>query len=267
MTISLKLAIFMLILLVLVIGGVIWWLWHDVRQLRRTIRDIQQRFRRGHEQQQVFLGQLSHELRTPLTALIAHTAIARNHATSEPVRQASLATLETEAQRMARLVRDLLELHRLETSIEMPLIPINVALLAEEAVISLMTLAEQQHVTLDLETPDRICYALGNPDRIKQVWLNLLTNAIRYAGADATVTAQIEHSTTGIVCSVIDNGVGIAPELLPRIGQRLVRGKHGEGNGLGLALVSEILARHNTPLQIESSASGTLVWWVLQFGD
>lgn len=132
MILDLQTVLFGLIVTVLAVGAAGWWLGsrrtvspHDDATLRQLAR-----------QHHAFIGQLSHELRTPLTALLAHAALARSPLSSTAVREASLATLKHEASRMARLVRDLLELHRLEMNADLPLIATNAVVIAEEVLAS-----------------------------------------------------------------------------------------------------------------------------------
>jgi two-component system phosphate regulon sensor histidine kinase PhoR len=219
--------------------------------------------------QQAFIGQLAHELRTPLTALIAHTEIARNPRTSNPVRQTSLETIQRETQRMAHLVRDLLELYRLETAADLPLQPTNPVLVAETAIAQVILRAEEQGMDLLFDADQTLPLVLAHPDRLAQVFANLLDNAIKYGRAGDTITVRINMHPEGVSCVVQDSGPGIPAEELPRVTEQLYRVRTDvEGSGMGLALVSEILRRHHAALLIESNtageASGTTCRWVLR---
>lgn len=221
-------------------------------------------------QQQAFIGQLAHELRTPLTALVAHTEIARNPQTAEAVRRSSLETIQRETQRMARLVRDLLELHRLETTDDLPLQPTNVVLVAEEAVAQTILRVEERGLGLTFDADVALPLVLAQPDRLKQAFLNLLDNAVKYCRPGDTIAVRLEARPEGVRCVVQDTGPGIAAADLPHVAERLYRGRtEVEGSGIGLALVSEILRRHHASLSIESTtegpASGTTVSWTLLY--
>lgn len=218
-------------------------------------------------QQQAFVGALSHELRTPLTAVIAHLELARAPASPPALREASLATAQAESQRMARLVRDMLELHRLELSADLPLEPANLALLAEAAISQLFPRAEAAQVALSLEVTGVLPAVLAHPDRMRQVFLNLLDNAIRYARSGDSVTVSLHAEAGGVRCRVADTGPGISAADLPHVCEPLYRARADvDGSGLGLALVREILLRHRTALEIASTTgegSGTTCAWVL----
>lgn len=220
-------------------------------------------------QQQAFIGQLSHELRTPLTGLIAHTEILRNPQTTEAIRHSSVETIQRESQRIARLVRDLLELHRLETTNDLLLQPTNLVLVAEEAIASLILRAEGLGLHISFVADGRLPPVLTQPDRLKQVFVNLLDNALTYCRPGDTITVRLEGQPDGVVCVVEDNGPGIAATDLPHVTERLYRGRTDvAGNGMGLALASEILRQHQTVLTIESTTEGTVTGtrcsWMLQ---
>jgi signal transduction histidine kinase len=227
----------------------------------------QQRF---IQQQQAFVGHLSHELRTPLTALLAHTDIARNPRTPEAVRLASMETIQRETQRMSRLVRDLLELYRLEVAVDFPLLATDLAIIAEEAIAQVIVRAEEAGVSLTFEANTPLPHVLAHPDRLKQVFLNLLDNAIKYCRRDDSIFVHLRADAEGVCCIVRDTGPGIPAEHLPHIAERLYRGQTDiEGSGLGLALASEILRRHNATLRIQSVAvgaeTGTEISWMLPY--
>lgn len=264
----LKSLLFGSLLLLWLVASVGWWL--GQRGKRPIIHhSADPLLRQQIAQHRAFIGTLSHELRTPLTALLAHTAIVRNQQSEAPVRDHSLLTLEREAQRMARLVRDLLELHRLELSEELPLVPVNVALLAEEAIASIWVMADEAQIELQFEADPTHQRVLAHPDRLKQVWLNLLMNCLRYCRAGDLVIVRVLASEQGLRCSIEDSGPGIAAADLPHVTEPLYRGVlDNEGSGLGLSLVKQILARHHSSLQIESSTSpptGTHIWWILPY--
>lgn len=226
----------------------------------------QQRFVR---EQQAFVSQLSHELRAPLTALVAHSTIARDPNTPMPIAQASLATIQREAERMARLVRDLLELYRLETADDLPLQPTNLLLVAEESIASVVARVEERDLQLALEAHPHLPRVLAHPDRLKQVFVNLLDNAVKYCHPGDSIRVRLQEQPEGVLCEVQDSGAGIPSADLPHVVERLYRGRTDvEGSGIGLALVSEILHQHGTTLTItsvsEGERTGTTCAWVLQ---
>jgi two-component system phosphate regulon sensor histidine kinase PhoR len=219
-------------------------------------------------QHQAFIGQLSHELRTPLTSLIAHLDIARNSATSAALRAASLDSLHQETHRLARLVRDLLELHRLETTADFLLQPTDIVLLAEAVIAQMFPRIEERGFNLALESSASTPLIMGHADRLRQVFQNVLDNAIKYCRPGDTINIAFKLVPEGVQCAISDSGPGIPAADLQNVAKPLYRGRSDvAGNGIGLALVDEILRRHHSWLQITSTTdannSGTTCSWIL----
>jgi two-component system, OmpR family, phosphate regulon sensor histidine kinase PhoR len=245
-----------------------WWHYPLDQQTALLLLLDDSSYQRLLSRQQAFVGQLAHELRTPLTALIAHLEVARNPATSEHVRTRSLDTLQRESHRLARLVRDLLELQRLETTDDLTLHPTNLLLVVEDALAQVFPQAEQRGIDLTLDASTPLPLVLAHADRLKQVFLNLLDNAVKYGRAGDSITVRLNLSPDGLRCVVADSGPGIAGADLPHVRVPLYRSRTDvEGNGIGLALVDEIVRRHHATLTIESSTtpgqSGTVCSWTL----
>ncbi len=220
-------------------------------------------------QQQTFIGQLSHELRSPLTALIAHAEVLRQVPINDAVARSSVEMIQGESQRIARLVRDMLELYRLEISAELPLQPTDLVLLAEDAIATLILRAEELGLALTFTTEARLPKVLAHADRLHQVFVNVLNNAINYCRPNDTITVRLEAHPDGVRCVVADSGPGIVPTDLPHVTEPLYRGRTDiPGSGMGLTLASEILRQHYATLMIESvsagASTGTTCWWVLR---
>jgi signal transduction histidine kinase len=169
---------------------------------------------------------------------------------------------------MGRLINDMLELGRLEVSDELPLRSLNILPLVNEVILQSTPYAQQKDMTLSLDAEANLPYIQGNEDRLRQVFLNLVDNAVKYASANDQVVISLKSVTNGLKCSVCDSGPGIASENLPYITRRFYRAapESIEGSGLGLALVTEILRRHNSQLKIESPVqdlSGTCMHFIL----
>jgi two-component system phosphate regulon sensor histidine kinase PhoR len=172
--------------------------------------------------------------------------------------QQSLRLLKTETQRMSRLVHRMLELGRLETSAEIELGPIALLGVVERAVAQMTPEAEERQIALSLQADTPLPLVLGNADYLLQVFLNLLDNGCKYSRSGDRVEVSLQRSPDGVACAVCDTGPGIPAEHLPHVTRRFYRAdRRGvEGSGLGLALVKEILRRHQSRLEIESHAEG-----------
>jgi len=162
-----------------------------------------------------------------------------------------------EVERLARLVDDLLTFSRLETS-PSQMRPVKVRAIAEEAISALWEAAERAQVTLLLQAPPGLPRVLADPDRLQQVFINLLDNAIKYSSGGATATIRLYHEGNVVPVEVADTGPGIATDDLPHIFEPMFRGSTAAiraslGTGLGLTIVKTILEQHGTTISVESA--------------
>lgn len=201
---------------------------------------------------------LSHELRTPIGTILTHLEILLLPDVSEEIRQQSLHLLQTETRRMARLINQMLELGRLETSAEVERRPVDILALVEQAIARSAPQAEGREIDLSLQAKTPLPLVVGQEDRLLQVFLNLLDNGIKYSRPGDQVIVALGRVAEGVECVVRDTGPGIPAEHLPHVTRRFYRAvpRKIEGSGLGLALVEEILRRHQSCLEIESRAVG-----------
>ncbi|MGV8986230.1 MAG: sensor histidine kinase [Cypionkella sp.] len=211
-----------------------------------------------------FVANVSHELRTPLTAVLGFIETLRGAARDDAVaRDRFLIIMQTEAERMVRLVRDLLHLSKVEAQErQRPTDRHDIARLVLSAVHALRPLAEAASVRLDLSGLDHPMEIFADPDQITQVATNLVENAIKYGGPNKVVRVALsrEDSPRGpkIRLAVTDQGEGIEPFHLPRLAERFYRidghrSREKGGTGLGLAIVKHIAHRHRGRLVIESA--------------
>jgi two-component system phosphate regulon sensor histidine kinase PhoR len=213
-----------------------------------------------------FVANVSHELRTPLTVIVGFLeGLVEGEISSPPARQFTL--MYEQAQRMERLVKDLLTLSSLEGSNA----PAN-----EEAVdmaAMLATLIEEGRAlsagrqALTLEVSAGALYA--SQHELRSAFSNLISNAIRYTPAGGKVAVRWVVRDGKPVFEVADSGIGIAPEHISRLTERFYRVDRGRssatgGTGLGLAIVKHVLIRHQARLEIQSSlgkGSSFRVWF------
>lgn len=233
-----------------------WWICPLPALNLLVISDVS-RQHKADQAARAFLGNLSHELRTPLTAILTHLAVLRAADVPEPARQVSLDIIHQETSRMARLVPALLELSRLEIAEPLSLRPLDLALVAEDAIAQVILEAEARDILIELDIPSPLPRVLGDPDRLKQVFLNLLENAVKFGRAGDKIEVVLCAQPRGVRVTIRDTGPGIPAEHLPNVTQRFYRVRTDvAGSGLGLALAQEILRQHNTRLEIESRAIG-----------
>jgi signal transduction histidine kinase len=205
---------------------------------------------------QQLVGTIAHELRTPLTAIMGHVEILNSCRIDEvALWRRSLGFVAGETERLARVVEDLLSLSRLDR-VPPHIQPVNLRVAAEEAVSALFELAEKNNVSPILQAPTDIPRVLADPDRMRQVFLNLLDNAIKYA-SNNPLTVRLIPDTNVVTVEVNNIGPIIAPEDLPHIFKPFWRGKGTdiEGTGLGLAIVRTILEQHHTSIGVDSDTT------------
>jgi two-component system, OmpR family, phosphate regulon sensor histidine kinase PhoR len=209
-----------------------------------------------------FVANVSHELRTPLTALMGFIETLKHAAKDDPkAREMFLGIMEHEAGRMNRLVRDLLQLSRVEAEERVrPKDEVELRSLLDSVISSLSGLAEREGDRVEL-TGDAATVP-GDHDQLTQVFTNLIENALKYgkAGQVVRVTLTPEDTVRGpaVRVEVADEGEGIDPVHLPRLTERFYRvdshrSREMGGTGLGLAIVKHIVRRHRGWLRIESA--------------
>jgi two-component system phosphate regulon sensor histidine kinase PhoR len=230
-----------------------------------VLRD-ETRAKRAEQSRADFVANASHELRSPLSALIGFIETLRGAASEDAAaRDRFLGVMQTEAQRMTRLVEDLMSLTRVEINEHVP--PRHRVDLGEvlTAVTEALTVrAEQRQMTLVLEAPADLPQVIGETDQLAQVFHNLVDNAVKYARAGTEIrisASRVERlpgtQTAGVKVSVADRGDGIPAIHLPRLTERFYRADQGRsrrlgGTGLGLAIVKHIVNRHRGRLNIDS---------------
>lgn len=214
--------------------------------------------RQAEEASRLLLSSLAHELHTPLGTILTHVEVLRLPNLTEEQAGQSLHLLREETRRLTRLVDQMLELGRLETTVELERRPVHLVPLVEEVMAQVQPRAEEKGMSLSLESDTPLPPVLGDPDRLRQVFLNLLDNAVTYCGPGDRVVVSLQKTSAGVACVVRDTGPGIPAEHLPHVTRRFYRAapQKVSGSGLGLALVAEILRRHESRVGIESWTEG-----------
>ncbi|MCR9125864.1 MAG: ATP-binding protein [Rhodobacteraceae bacterium] len=224
-----------------------------------------------------FVANVSHELRTPLTALMGFIETLRGPAREDPAaRDRFLTIMADEANRMNRLVGDLLSLNRVESQERVrPRDQIDLVAQIDSTLRSLRPLAEGAGVTLRFVAPETPVRIMGEADQIRQVFTNLVENAIKYGHQDGEVRVVLTEMArdpavraASARVQVIDNGPGIDPVHLPRLTERFYRADSHRsrqlgGTGLGLAIVKHIINRHRGRLRVESDLGQGSVFTVI----
>ncbi|HZD18628.1 MAG TPA: GAF domain-containing sensor histidine kinase, partial [Actinomycetota bacterium] len=216
------------------------------------------------------LGVVSHDLGNPLSAIrVATRVMARllENGTVEPA-LAHLEGVRLAALQMERLIRDLLEIRRIEAG-RLRLVPRmeSVRELAEEAVDALRPLAEESGIRLELEVePDAPASVRADADRLHQVFSNLIGNALKYTPGGGRITVKATGDSEEVVFAVRDTGPGIPAEALPHVFDRFwqARQQGSHGIGLGLAIAKGIVEAHGGRVGVDSEpGDGSRFWFAL----
>lgn len=224
-----------------------------------TLRDLSEQDRLARMRAD-FVANASHELRTPLASLKGFVETLQGAAKDDPAaRERFLKVMSEQAERMTRLIDDLLSLSRVEMREHLPpsaRVDLNETL--GHVMQSLQPLAERAVTTLKLTTLDGSAVVRGDRDELVQVFQNLVQNAIKYGRAEGHVDVRVTRLGKRLAVAVTDDGPGIAPEHLPRLTERFYRvsvaaSREKGGTGLGLAIVKHILNRHRGELTVSST--------------
>jgi signal transduction histidine kinase len=229
----------------------------------RALIPIQQAFQR----QQEFVADASHELRTPLTVLRSATDLMNAHRDEPLERNGELFDdVRAEIARMERLAQDLLTLARSDASgVELMTAPVEMADVAAEVVRRTTPLAQAEGLRLILDADSHPATVDADPDRLQQVLLILIDNAIKHTPRGGKVDVRVRRHGQVAQVEVADTGTGIAPEHLPRIFDRFYRADKARaraqgGTGLGLAIAKMLVEAHGGELQLTSTVGvGTQV--------
>lgn len=217
-----------------------------------------------------FVANASHELRTPLTSLIGFIETLRGPAHGDTeAQQRFLAIMAEQAERMQRIIGDLLSLSRIEmTEHQPPSDQVDIETLLRQVAGFMEPILRNGHARLVLDLPAALPAVPGDSGQLGQVFGNLIDNAVKYSALKhrrsgstievmARATPSADFPQPGILISVADNGPGIAREHLPRLTERFYRADKGRsravgGTGLGLAIVKHVVSRHRGRLVIDS---------------
>ena len=238
------------------LNDLVWQVYRTGLVLEREMADL----RRTESYRKEFLGNVSHELKTPIFAIRGFAETLRDGAVDDSrVSRSFLEKILRNSDRLTNLVQDLGEISRIESGeLTMTMAPFDLRALVTEIVESLESIARVKGVTLEASLPDALPAAVGDADRLRQVIVNLVDNAIKYNNEGGRVEVVARHVPGGrIKLSIVDNGIGLEPDEIPRITERFYRvdksrSRSQGGTGLGLAIVKHILAAHDSQLRIES---------------
>jgi two-component system phosphate regulon sensor histidine kinase PhoR len=241
---------------------------HDLTELKRIRR-----------MRADFVANASHEMKTPLASIIGLIETLQTSAKDDPqARKQFLAIMAEQADRMKRLIADLLSLSKIEAETNLPDEKTDIGRVLQESKRHCDWLAEQKKMQVKLDIDSSLPEVAGDEDQLVQVFINLITNSIKYGHAESEILVQAKISRKlpielndkfdkAICITIEDKSDGIPHEHIARLTERFYRVDSARtrklgGTGLGLAIVKHILNRHNGVLKIESVVGKGSKWSV-----
>jgi PAS domain S-box-containing protein len=221
----------------------------------RLYREAQEANRTKDE----FLATVSHELRTPLTAVLGWARILRSGGVDDATVRRALETIERNAHSQAQLVEDLLDVSRIITGkLRLDVRAVELVSVIELAIEAIRPAAEAKALRLQVVLDPLAGLISGDPDRLQQVFWNLLANAVKFTPRDGHVQVRLERVDSHVEITVSDSGLGIRPEFLPFVFERFRQAdgtttREYGGLGLGLAIVRHLVELHGGRVRASSA--------------
>ncbi|WP_347862598.1 ATP-binding protein [Salimicrobium sp. PL1-032A] len=220
---------------------------HDITELKRL-----------EQMRKDFVANVSHELRTPITSLKGFSETLLDGAIEDrEMTEQFLGIMLKESARLETLIHDLLELSKIEREgFRLAMNELNMTSLISDTVALVEDQARKKNIAITADLEEDVMYR-GDATRLRQVFLNLISNAITYTPEQGTVEIRLKEQADDITVDVIDTGIGIPEEEIPRIFERFyrvdkARSRNSGGTGLGLAIVKHIMEAHGGTIKVNS---------------
>lgn len=219
-------------------------------------------YKQREEQQINALHNITHDLKAPLTSIKSYVDLVKNMGSLSEKQEQFLDRIGQSVRFMSGLVSDILDIAWIDTAHPLTLEPVNIADLLRLSLQTLENHIQKRRMTLHLKIATDLPILQGDGQRLERVFVNLISNAIKYTPSGGQIEIEVSHDLGCIVISVKDNGIGIPAEHLPHIFKRFYRVPTGddktEGTGLGLSIVQSIVERHQGTIEVKSMpASGS----------
>jgi len=235
----------------------------ELGRLARTFNEMLSSLEEAYRLQQRFVADAAHELRAPLTAILGNLdLLSRASGMSTEERSEALEYADAEARRLSRIVSELLTLARADAGQRLEKRPVELDRVMLDALADMRTVAQGRRLEVENFEPTVV---QGDADRLKQLLVNLMDNALKYSPTDAPVTIELRNSSGEAILTVRDDGIGISADDLPHVFERFyradpARSRDPGGTGLGLAIARWIVEQHEGTISLESSTGlGTTV--------
>lgn len=242
----------------------------EIGDLCDTINFMAEEIGATEKMKNEFLSSVSHELRTPLTAIKGWSETLQTAPEDRELVSRGLAVIGKEAERLSGLVEELLDFSRMESGhIVLKRQRLDVLAELEEAVFLFRDRTTRAGLSLEYSGGEELLPVMGDPARLRQVFVNLLDNAVKYTPRGGCIRVEAAQLPGRVQVVISDTGVGIAPEELPRVRQKFYQTDPANpGSGIGLALVDEIVRLHGGRMEMDSEPGvGTAVTVLLPVAE
>jgi signal transduction histidine kinase len=243
----------------------------EINELSDTLTQAQTELERTDMYQKDLIANVSHDLRTPLTMIKSYAEMIRDLSGNNPEkRNKHLGVIIDETDRLNDLVNDMLNLSKMQShKIVLERKPFDISEAAASIMASYNILQDNEGYDIQFTNMTEPCIVDGDENKLKQVMINLVNNAVKYCGEDKVILVSLMRYGRKVRFSVTDHGQGIAPEELPHVWERYYKSsthhvRATEGSGLGLSIVKEILCLHKAEFDVESTVGrGSTFWFEL----
>ncbi len=235
----------------------------EIGELCTAINNMADELSTAEAMKNEFISSVSHELRTPLTAIKgwAETLMYDGENNSATMKK-GVGVIVGETERLSQMVEELLDFSRMQSG-HFTLRSADMDVLAElgDAVLIYSDKARRDNIKIIYDEPEMLPFVFGDKNRIHQVFINIIDNAVKYSSAGDCVTITAEHSGSSVIITVADTGCGIKESDLSKVKTKFYKANHTKrGSGIGLAVADEIITMHGGSLDIKSrEGEGTTV--------
>ncbi|RAW13553.1 two-component sensor histidine kinase [Paenibacillus taichungensis] len=236
---------------------------HELGELASTLNFMAHEIVRSNQIKDDFISSISHELRTPLTSIKGWSETLDSGGYDPDETRIGMSIISKETERLIGLVEEMLDFSKLQQN-QMKLVKGSVSIreIVQETMLNVWAKAEQKQVHLKLDTDEtRAFNVFGDGNRLKQVFLNIVDNAIKFSHENSWIFLSVKEEKGQIIAAVQDTGIGISEEHLIKVRDRFFQVNHQNGGtGLGLAITQELVELHEGTITIQSElGSGTTV--------
>ena len=238
--------------------------WEDdeIGELAKTLNTMSEEILKKEQIKNDFISSISHELRTPLTSIKGWAVVLKDSKGQEDIMSEGLTIIENESDRLSKMVEELLDFSRFisgRMSLEKELFDIGQTV--RDVCKQMKPRANSNKIDFQTELLETPCVTIGDENRIKQLLINIVDNAIKFTSENGWVKVQSFDENNNFVILVSDNGCGMNKKDLEHVKEKFYKGKHSKSHsGLGLSISDEIVKLHNGSLDIFSELNiGTTV--------